>query len=107
MAPPLPQVFVRLPSAAAPLPSLGGAVTFRIIPGIDIVGEAGRLGNVLPTMSSAAFSVAQTGLRASAFYGEAGAGALLNHEPGCAGCLGVSSDKVDHCASLGKRTQGG
>lgn len=61
-----------LPSAAAPLPSLGGAVTFSIIPGIDIVGEAGRLGNVLPTMPSAAFSAAQTGLRASALYGEAG-----------------------------------
>ena len=62
-----------LPSAASPLPSLGGTVTFSIIPGIDIVGEAGRLGNVLPTMSSAAFSAAQTGLRASALYGEAGA----------------------------------
>jgi hypothetical protein len=62
-----------LPSAAAPVPSLGGAVTFSIVPGIDIIGEAGRLGNVLPPMSSAAFSVAQTGLHASAFYGEAGA----------------------------------
>jgi hypothetical protein len=62
-----------VPSAASPLPSLGGTVTFSIIPGIDIVGEAGRLGNVLPTMSSAAFSAAQTGLRASALYGEAGA----------------------------------
>lgn len=62
-----------LPSAASPLPSLGGTVTFSIVPGIDIVGEAGRLGNVLPTMSSAAFSAAQTGLRASALYGEAGA----------------------------------
>jgi len=60
-------------SAASPLPSLGGTVTFSIIPGIDIVGEAGRLGNVLPTMSSVAFSAAQTGLRASALYGEAGA----------------------------------
>ena len=62
-----------LPSAASPLPSLGGTVTFSIIPGIDIVGEAGRLGNVLPTMSSAVLSAAQTGLRASALYGEAGA----------------------------------
>ncbi len=62
-----------LPSTASPLPSLGGTITFSIIPGIDIVGEAGRLGNVLPTMSSAAFSAAQTGLRASALYGEAGA----------------------------------
>ena len=62
-----------LPAAASPLPSLGGTVTFSIIPGIDIVGEAGRLANVLPTMSSAAYSAAQTGLRASALYGEAGA----------------------------------
>lgn len=30
-------------------PSLGGTVTFNALPGIQIVGEAGRIGNVLPT----------------------------------------------------------
>jgi opacity protein-like surface antigen len=61
-----------LPSAT-PSPSFGGTVTFSVVPGIEIVGEAGRLGNVLPTLPSAAFSLARTGLHASAMYGEAGA----------------------------------
>lgn len=60
-------------STATPTPSVGGTVTFSIVPGIEIVGEAGRLGNVLPTLSSAAFDLTGTGLRASALYGEAGA----------------------------------
>ena len=59
--------------SGTPSPSLGGTVTFSVIPGIDIVGEAGRIGNVLPTLSSTVFSVSRTGLEASAFYGEAGA----------------------------------
>ncbi len=52
--------------------SLGGTVTFSLAPGLQIVGEAGRLANVLPTLSSAVFSLARTDLRASALYGEAG-----------------------------------
>ena len=58
---------------ASPSPSLGGAVTFSLLPGVEIVGEAGRLGNVLPELSGAVFSVSRAGIRASAFYGEAGA----------------------------------
>ena len=53
-------------------PSLGGTMTFNLTPAIAIVGEAGRLGNVLPTLSSTAFTLANTGVRASAFYGEGG-----------------------------------
>jgi opacity protein-like surface antigen len=53
-------------------PSLGGTVTFNVVPGIQIVGEAGRMGNVLPTLANTVFSLAQTGLRASALYGEGG-----------------------------------
>ena len=59
---------------ASPSPSLGGTVTFSgLLPGVEIVGEAGRLGNVLPELSGAVFSVSRTGIRASAFYGEGGA----------------------------------
>ena len=54
-------------------PSMGGILTFDLAPGLQIVGEAGRLGNVLPVLSGAALSVARTGVRASALYGEAGA----------------------------------
>lgn len=53
-------------------PSLGGRLTFELTPGIQVIGEAGRIGSVLPSLSSAVFSLAQTDLRASAFYGEAG-----------------------------------
>ena len=51
-------------------PSLGGTLTVSLVPAVQIIGEAGRLGNVLPPLSSAAFSVA--GMRASALYGEGG-----------------------------------
>lgn len=53
-------------------PSLGGTLTFTVVPGVQFVGEAGRLGNVLPTIADTIFSVARTGLRASAWLGEGG-----------------------------------
>ena len=53
-------------------PSLGGTVTFNLVPELQIVGEVGRVGNVLPSRAETLLSVGQTGLRASAFYGEGG-----------------------------------
>jgi hypothetical protein len=53
-------------------PSLGGTVTVDLVPELQIVGEVGRIGNVLPSRAGTVFSVGQTGLRASAFYGEGG-----------------------------------
>jgi hypothetical protein len=53
-------------------PSLGGTVTIPLVPQLQIVGEVGRIGNVLPTRAGTIFSVAQTQLQASAFYGEGG-----------------------------------
>jgi opacity protein-like surface antigen len=58
-------------------PSLGGTVTYSVVPNIQLVGEAGRLSNVLPTLSGTVFSVTGTGVSASAFYGEGGARLLL------------------------------
>lgn len=58
-------------------PSLGGMVTFNIAPGIQILGEAGRLANVMPPLANAVFSLARTDVRASAFYGEAGVRLLV------------------------------
>lgn len=52
--------------------SLGGTVTFPVSPGLQIVGEAGRIGNVMPALANSVFSLTQIGVRASAFYGEAG-----------------------------------
>jgi hypothetical protein len=54
-------------------PSLGGAVTFDVTPNVQVIGEAGRLGNVLPTLSSNVFDLTRSGLRVSAFYVNGGA----------------------------------
>jgi hypothetical protein len=53
-------------------PSLGGTMSVELTPGIQAVGEIGTIGNVLPLLSDAAFTAAQTGVQASAFYGEGG-----------------------------------
>jgi len=53
-------------------PSLGGTVTFTLVPELQIVGEVGRIGNVLPSRAETLLSLGQSGLRASAFYGEGG-----------------------------------
>jgi hypothetical protein len=53
-------------------PSVGGAVAVSITPGFQLVGEAGRLGNVLPTRAGTIFDVARTDVRVSAWYGEGG-----------------------------------
>ena len=52
--------------------SIGGSVAFNLTPGIQAVGEVGHLSNVLPTLSDTLFSLAGTGIGASAFYGEGG-----------------------------------
>lgn len=58
-------------------PSVGGTLTFNIGPAVQIIGEAGRLDNVLPTLSTAAFDAATVGLRLSALYGEGGVRLLM------------------------------
>jgi hypothetical protein len=54
------------------MPDLGGNVSFRLTPGIEVIAEAGRVGNVLPSLADTVFSATDSGLRASAFYGEGG-----------------------------------
>jgi opacity protein-like surface antigen len=60
-----------------PAPSLGGTITLAVTPNIHVIGEAGRLGNVLPPISSAVLSVPS--VRVSAFYGEGGIRALAGN----------------------------
>lgn len=62
---------------STPAPSLGGTLTLAITPNVHVIGEAGRLGNVLPPISSAVFSV--PGVKVSAFYGEGGIRALAGN----------------------------
>jgi opacity protein-like surface antigen len=83
-------------------PSVGGTLTFNVTPAVQIIGEAGRLDNVLPTLSNAAFTAADLGLRVSAVYGEGGVrllmapgSAVTPYVEGTAGVarLGVSVDR--------------
>ena len=75
-------------------PNLGGTLTFALIPSIQIVGEAGRLGNVLPPLADAVFQLTGAGIQASAFYGEGGVrlvGAPGSHvSPYVEGTLGIA-----------------
>jgi len=89
-------------------PSVGGTLTFSVTPAFQIVGEAGRLGNVLPTMSDAAVSAADLGMRVSALYGEGGARLVMApgspvtpYVEGTAGVarLGVSTDRFGPVAN--------
>jgi opacity protein-like surface antigen len=83
-------------------PSLGGTLTFNLVPGVQVVGEAGRIGNVLPTLSDTVFSLARSDVRASAWYGEGGVrfladrGAIAPYAEATAGVarLDVSSTRL-------------
>jgi opacity protein-like surface antigen len=59
-------------TSTSTMPDLGGNVSFRLTPGIEVIAEAGRVGNVLPSLADTIFSATNSGLRASAFYGEGG-----------------------------------
>jgi len=50
----------------------GGRVSFEFVPGVQAIGEFGRLGNVLPSVVALPLSFAPVDLRVSAFYGEGG-----------------------------------
>lgn len=54
----------------ATVPNVGGNVTLAVTPHVHLVGEAGRLGNVLPPLADALYGL--PGVQASAFYGEGG-----------------------------------
>jgi hypothetical protein len=53
-------------------PNLGGTISVALTPNIEAIGEAGRLGNVLPPLADSLFAFSGTGVQASAFYGEGG-----------------------------------
>jgi hypothetical protein len=50
----------------------GGRVSFEFVPGVQAIGEFGRLGNVLPAMVALPLSFAPVDVKVSAFYGEGG-----------------------------------
>lgn len=52
--------------------NFAGRVSLNMTPGLQAVGELGRIGNVLPPMTDAVLSFLPFDLRASAIYGEGG-----------------------------------
>lgn len=50
----------------------GGRVSFDVVPAVQIVGEFGRVGNVLPGIVGLPLSFSRLNLKVSAFYGEGG-----------------------------------
>ena len=61
--------------ASSSSPNLGGTLTVALTPNVHVVGEVGRLGNVLPSLSDSLFST--VGVKASALYGEGGVRVLV------------------------------
>jgi hypothetical protein len=63
--------FSSVDGSALPF-DFGGRVSIDLVPGIQAIGEFGRMGNVLPTITDLPVSLLPFDLRASAFYGEGG-----------------------------------
>lgn len=50
----------------------GGGVSFEVVPGVQVFGEFGRLGNVMPNVIETGLAFTRLDVTASAFYGEGG-----------------------------------
>ena len=50
----------------------GGRVSFDVVPAVQVFGEFGRIGNVLPPLAETGLAFTRLGVTASAFYGEGG-----------------------------------
>ena len=50
----------------------GGRVSFDAVPAVQVFGEFGRLGNVMPALVETGLAFTRIDLTASAFYGEGG-----------------------------------
>lgn len=53
-------------------PSLGGNLAINLTSGVQVIGEMGRMNNMLPPIIGDALSFTPVDLRVSAFYGEVG-----------------------------------
>jgi opacity protein-like surface antigen len=63
---------LRVQSQSSADTSLGGVVAGRLTPNVQIVGEAGRISNVLPTTLDTLLDFSPVGFNLSAWYGTAG-----------------------------------
>jgi opacity protein-like surface antigen len=72
----------------------GGGVSFEVVPGVQVFGEFGRLGSVMPTFIETGLAFTRIDVTASAFYGEGGvrllAGSRSAVRPYVEGTAGVA-----------------
>ena len=59
-------------SFTTPNTNFGGVITGSLTPNVQLIGEAGRLSNVLPTTTQMLFDLSPVAMSASAFYAEGG-----------------------------------
>jgi opacity protein-like surface antigen len=59
-------------SFTTPNTNFGGVISGSLTPNIQLIGEAGRLSNVLPTTTQMLFDLSPVEMTASAFYAEGG-----------------------------------
>ena len=52
--------------------NFGGVISGDLTPNVQLIGEVGRLSNILPTMTQTLFDLSPVGLSASAFYAQGG-----------------------------------
>jgi hypothetical protein len=50
----------------------GGRVSFDVVPAVQVFGEFGRIGNVMPSLLETGLAFTRLDVTASAFYGEGG-----------------------------------
>jgi hypothetical protein len=68
---PIDHVASSLGGSGMPL-DFGGRVSFDAVPAVQLFGEFGRLGNVMPPLVDTGLAFTRLDLTASAFYGEGG-----------------------------------
>ena len=61
-----------LGSLTTPNTNFGGVITGSLTPNIQLLGEVGRLGNVLPSTTQTLFDLSPVGFSMSAFYAQGG-----------------------------------
>jgi len=59
-------------SFTTPHTNFGGVITGDLTPNVQLMGEAGRLGNILPSRTQMLFDLSPVSLSASAFYAQGG-----------------------------------
>jgi hypothetical protein len=59
-------------SFTTPNANFGGAITADLTPNVQVIGEAGRLSNILPSTTQTLFDLSPIGVSASAFYAQGG-----------------------------------